>query len=211
VSGDLPEPRFRIKRMGRRSLLKPQHRIVLGLVAMSAGALLITLLNPARDEAGPSVSDPAGPVVATTRPPTPGTTPGARAEVPVPAVRSAGDATPAALQARARLLGAAVAACATEPAGFAPADGRLDLVVELGSAGLDGAFVDGIPGLGDGAAACLAAGLGAAAWPAAEPPTAVRVPFYVVQPVGRTEPPPGGDPAGDPGAPGTPPAEPASP
>lgn len=163
---------------------------------MSAGALLMTLLNPAEpppEDGVPQAPPVAGPVAA----PASGTTPGARVEVPLPAVQAVGDATPQAVDARARTLGAALAACSADPAGFAPADGRLELVVALGGTGLEGAHVDGIPSLGPAAAACLAAALGSGPWPHADPPTLVRVPFYVVQPVGRPDAPPapGGAPA----------------
>lgn len=166
---------------------------------MSTGALLITLLNPPRDALDASAEDARTAAPLAARPPTPGTTPGARAVVSVPAFATAGEVGPDALQSRARRLGAALVRCAAQPAGFAPADGRLDLVVELGASGLEGAFVDGLPSLGAGAEGCLAAALGASAWPSAEPPTAVRVPFYVVQPVGRADPnraAPGAPPAG---------------
>ena len=168
--------------MGRRSLLKPQHRVVLGLIAMSAGALLMTLLNPAPP---PEDAAAAPPPARQVRAATPGTTAGTRAPVPVPAA-PAPPAAPASLEARIQRLGPALAGCSADPEGFAPADGRLELVIGLGPGGLVGAHVPGLAALGDGAGACLGAALGEAGWPAAEPGTAVRVPFFVVQPVGRT-------------------------
>lgn len=177
----LPQPRFRVSRIGRRSLLKPQHRIVLGLVAMSAGALLMTLLNP---------PEPASPAPLETRPeptvPPRGDAPAERVDVPLPAVMSSGQG-PVAVQERARILGAAVDDCARRPQGFAPADGRLELVVELTSLGLSSARVEGLGVLGADASACLAAALGSAPWPRAEAPVALRMPFYIVQPVGKED------------------------
>jgi hypothetical protein len=107
-------------------------------------------------------------------------------------------------------LSGALAGCAAEPGGFAPADGRLELRVELGAAGLEGASVEGLGALGEDAAACLSAALGSEGWPSADPPVAVRVPFFVVQPVGRAADPAEAVPP-EPPPPEPPPSEPPRP
>ena len=185
MSDRLPPPRFRISRLGGRSRIKPQHRIVLGLVAMSAATLLITLLAP------PPVQPPGagGPESVAHSPsaPTPGTTPGARVDLPLPAMRT-GTVDEDALGSRAEALASAVEECASAPRGFAPADGRLEVVVELASTGLAGARLDGLSGIGEEATACLVDAIGRAPWPSVDPPVAVRVPFYVVQPLAPEQP-----------------------
>jgi len=191
VSGDrLPPPRFRPRHIARRASLKPQHRIVLGLVAMSAASLMLTLLAPppASSRVEGAAVGPVQTVPPVAAEPTPGTTPGARVELPVPGSRAEGRVDEGGIGPRAEAFSRALGVCAAEPGGFAPADGRLEVVVELGPGGLEGAWLDGLSTLATDASTCLAAALGSGPWPTAEPPVAVRVAFFVVQPRGPQDP-----------------------
>lgn len=169
--------RRRLFRPGKR-ILKPQHRMVLGLLAMSGGAFVLTVLfPPPPEEADEALSaGEAGEPVPSVGTPAP------TLELVLEAVEpGTGTLDDAAAQAVAGLN-----RCAADAAAFAPVDGRLSAVVEVGPAGISRAHVRGVDTLGPEASACLVGALSDAGWPAiAGEPVRVTLPFYVVQPLGE--------------------------
>jgi hypothetical protein len=146
---------------------------------MSGGTFVLTVLFPRAEEE--AVSPEALEAPARRAAPTAGTTPGASLALDVaaalPGMGTVDDAAGAAV--------AGLNACAADSAAFAPLDGRLTAVVEVGAGGLQAATVPNVASLTPTAAGCVSAALVAAGWPAVDgDPLRVTLPFYVVQPRG---------------------------
>lgn len=168
----------------RRSTIAPQHRMVFGLLVMASAAFVLSVSLGAKD--GKDERPEAVPTVVVSRVPLPSPTPG---EVTVGAV-----ATDDVLDATVRELLGALERCTREQlAHFGDKGGelRVDLVLDSGGlrdAELVGAHLPEAPALD-----CVAAAVHGRAWPTViGDPLALRVPFYVVLPLGTgpaTEPP----------------------
>ncbi len=160
------------RRKRAQGLLKPQHRMVLGLVSMSAAALMLSLMygepkeGPARVPKGASTRE---------RP---------RVEVPLPSggLPAAAAATDQAISEAVRAAGPAVKQClsASGP-DLAPWGGLTTTIeVQLHETGLARADVLDMEGAPVAFLGCLGASLSAVPWPSsAEDILLVRVPLQV--------------------------------
>jgi hypothetical protein len=179
-------PRMRLFNPARAGLFRPQHRMVLGLIAMGGAALLLSLQLPHPDEEPGGPADAAGapgPAVAVAVPAI-GAVPGASTMLKLPDDPPAalGAADPASIATAMDAAAPAVNACAADAGAFQPLDGRLVLALTLGPDGLREAVVEDVAELAPAAVACLSGAVAAVPWPIAEPPVRIRLPFFVVQP-----------------------------
>lgn len=160
------------RRSVAKGLLKPQHRMVLGLVSMSAAALMLSLMYKKDDRAGGGV--PAGA----------STESRVRAAVPLPTGRppATTDATDAAISAAVDAARPGIVSC-TQAFGpdLAPWAGRsTHIEVQLGADGLGRADVLDMKGAPAPFLGCLGAGLGTVDWPtSSDGLLLVRVPVFV--------------------------------
>jgi|GEM_PF-4622581 len=155
------------RRPPKRGILKPQHRMVLGLVSMSAAALMLSLMYQKDPDAPPDVprgSDNFG------RP---------SAEVPVAAhTPNTGElASDEALSASVKAAGPALRQCVEA---YAPdlaqwAGRTYTLELQLDSSGLARADIFALEGAPAPFLGCVGAGLGAVSWPVADGDEAVLV------------------------------------
>lgn len=173
-------------RMRKQGLFKPQHRVVLFLLAASAGSFLLTILFPPPDPAlepssAAAVAAASGPLVF----------PRERgAFVSLDPGEGEGSAAPIEggdLVAAAQALAPKLSACAAAHArALAPLDGRVVVRAEVGPEGLQRAGLVDVAEIDPSARACLATAAWQHAWPRREPAEGVAVPFYVVAPLERT-------------------------
>lgn len=177
-------------RLRKQGLFKPQHRVVLFLLAASAGSFLLTILFPPKDDAAAAEASRAAPAV----PAGPVVFPRERGAL-LPLLLPEG-ATPGPLADSGTLVTAAqalapkLAGCAaSHAAALAPLDGRLVVRAEVGPAGLQRAGLADVAEADAEAVACLAVAAWRHAWPSRDPAESVQVPFYVVAPLDTQSPP----------------------
>ncbi len=161
---------------GRRtSFIRPQHRMVFGLMVMAAASLVLSISftgkQVAKGRPVPAGGVPLERVVLL--PPDPGT------------VLVGPIATDAALDQAVLALDTAIGSCAAaHQAEFGGTDGKLQVELILDVGGLHSAAVLGAVLPGPGAVSCLAASVHQLPWPTvAGDPLELRVPFYVVAPL----------------------------
>lgn len=160
------------RRKRARGLIKPQHRMVLGLVSMSAAALMLSLMYDKDD------ADAAGvPSGASTR-----SVP--RASVPLPsgAPPATTEATAETLSAAVRAVGPSIQGClAAFAPDLAPWGGLSTTIeVQLHRSGLVRADVLRMRGAPAPFLGCLGAGLASSPWPSGgDDIVLVRVPLQV--------------------------------
>ncbi len=173
-------------RMRKQGLFKPQHRVVLFLLAASAGSFLLTILFPPPDTASEA---PQAAVEAGT--PAPLVFPRQRgAFLPLVPGEREGSAAPAdggGLVQAAQALAPKLTACgAAHAQALAVLDGRVVLRAEVGPNGLQRAGLVDVVEADERAKACLSTAVWQHAWPRREPAEGVSVPFYVVAPLEQT-------------------------
>lgn len=174
-----------------RSTIAPQHRMVFGLLVMASAAFVLSVAF--RPGEGQDKATEPVPMVVVSRVPLRSPTPG---EVTVGAV-----ATDAVLDATVRELLAGLDACTRDHLDhFGDRGGELRVDLVLDSGGLREAELVGAHLPQARALDCVAAAVHGRPWPTViGDPMALRVPFYVVLPLG--EGPPGSDPTPPDGAP----------
>ena len=185
LTDSLPPPRFRARTFRRAAGLRPQHRITLGLLAMSGAAFLLTILAPR--ETKPIESVQQAPTVKHTPRGTEG--PDAIARDKVFAFSGTDGSVTAEtqpIQPRLDLLVADLQQCALRASDFSPVDGWLALQLSVGPAGLESTGVLGTDLVPAPAVDCLRWSLAREPWPPTEPAVRVEVPFLVVQPATGT-------------------------
>ena len=168
--------------------MSPQRRMVLGLVAMSGAAFVLTVVGPKKP--AQKADGAADVAVAPTGPQGPLVPPrkrGARVDLPRPEGLQAQQAADVA--AAMAVVIPAVNRCAEQQvADFAPLDGGLDLRLNLGPDGLSSAGVEDLSALSAPATDCLARAVWGVGFPPTDPAESVRFTFYVVAPLGPTAP-----------------------
>jgi len=177
MRGQLPGQR---RRKPTGGLLKPQHRMVLGLVSMSAAALMLSLMYDKDDAAAPPVPKDAS--TRTRR----------RSEIPLPMGRPAAtqEVDAASVQRAVKAVGPGIFVCLD---GFAdalqPWAGIATVIeVQLDRAGIARADVLDLKGLPQPFLGCLGATLGTEDWPSAgEDIVLVRVPLTIEERAQRVE------------------------
>ena len=157
-----------------RGLLKAQHRMVLGLVSMSAATLMLSLIYQDERADGSSASVPMDATTRTRR----------RTEIPLPTGRrpAVGEADREGIGKSVRGVRRGVSACLEAfDEGLRPFEGRSTTIeVQLGSAGLARADVLDWKGLPQPFLGCLGATLGTEPWPSGgEEIVLIRVPLTV--------------------------------
>ena len=167
--------------------MSPQRRMVLGLVAMSGAAFVLTVVGPKKpiekaqqdEDLGLAPGPPAGPL-------TPPRLRGATVDLPPPDGLQAQQAED--VGAAMGVVIPAVNRCAQDRvADFAPLDGGLQLRLDLGPGGLASAAVLDLGALSAPATDCLARAVWGVGFPATEPAESVTFTFYVVAPLGPTD------------------------
>lgn len=182
-------PRFS-SRMRRQGLFKPQHRVVLFLLAASSGAYMLTILFPPKDKAEQADRTAAAP-----RAPAPPLEfprqRGALVPLPAPDAPLVPPVDEGDLVLAGQALAPALSACAEEHASaLAPLDGRLAVRADVGPDGLMQAVLVDVAEADPSAVRCFATAAWSLAWPRRSPPETVLVPFYVVAPLSAAEPAP---------------------
>ena len=164
--------------------MSPQRRMVLGLVAMSGAAFVLTVVGPKKpaqkgDGDADVVLSPQGPQA----PLAPPRQRGATVDLLQPEGIQAQQA--ADLGAAMAVVIPAVNRCAQEQvADFAPLDGGLDLRLNLGPGGLASAAVLDLSALSGPATTCLAQAVWEVGFPPVDSGESVTFTFYVVAPLG---------------------------
>jgi len=152
-----------------RGLLKPQHRMVLGLVSMSAASLMLSLIFQKKGSGSRRTGSSRA-------------VPGAEVPLPTGLSPSAEGASQETISAAVAAAGPAVRACveawAPELEPWAGASTTIE--VQLGATGLARADVLRMKGAPAPFLGCLGAGLGAVGWPSGgEDIVLVRVPLRI--------------------------------
>ena len=155
-----------------RGLLKPQHRMVLGLVSMSAATLMLSLMYQKDDGAAPAV-----PQDASTRALT-------RSGIPLPMGRppATGQATSETVGRAVKAVGPGILSCLDAfSESLEPWEGvSTRIEVQLDRSGLVRADVLELRGLPEPFVGCLGAALGTEDWPSGgEDVVLVRVPMAI--------------------------------